>query len=88
MIFPPMEHIAGNVSVYEIVHEAGLQMGVDYPEQFSAGSSDACYFTTYGVPTVDGLGPYMYDIHTFNERLVISSIQQKTQLFAVVLGNL
>ena len=88
MIFPPMEHTAGNVSVYEIVHEVGLQMGVDYPEQFSAGSSDACYFTTYGVPTVDGLGPYMYDIHTFNERLVISSIQQKTQLFAVVLGNL
>lgn len=88
LIFPPMEHTEGNVRVYQLVHEAGLLMGLDLPEQASAGSSDACYFSTYGVPTVDGLGPYLHDIHTFNERLTVSSIQTQTQLFATVLGLL
>ena len=88
LIFPPMERTEGNRRLYGLVREVGLQMGLDLPEQSSGGSSDACYFTTYGVPTVDGLGPYMKDIHTFQERLLISSIQQKTQLFALVLGSL
>lgn len=88
LIFPPMEHTEGNVRVFNLVREAGLQMGMDLPEQSSGGSSDACYFTTYGVPTVDALGPYMNDIHTFNERLLIPTIQQKTQLFCIALGNL
>ena len=88
LIFPPMERTEGNQKLYGLIREAGLQMGLDLPEQASGGSSDACYFTTYGVPTVDGLGPYMKDIHTFQERLLIPSIQQKTQLFALVLGSL
>ena len=83
-----MERTEGNVRVYQLVHEAGALMGLDLPEQASGGSSDACYFTTYGAPTVDGLGPYLHDIHTFNERLDIASIQEKTQLFATVLGLL
>ena len=88
LIFPPMEHTEGNVRVYQLVREAGARLGLDLPEQASGGSSDACYFSTYGVPTVDGLGPYMNDIHTFQERLQISSIQEKTQLFALVLASL
>ena len=88
LIFPSMERTEGNVLVYQLVHEAGTLMGLDLPEQASGGSSDACYFTTYGAPTVDGLGPYLHDIHTFNERLDIASIQEKTQLFATVLGLL
>lgn len=88
LIFPSMERTEGNVRVYQLVHEAGTLMGLDLPEQASGGSSDACYFTTYGAPTVDGLGPYLHDIHTFNERLDIASIQEKTQLFATVLGLL
>lgn len=88
LLFPPMEHTEGNVRVFELVREAGLQMGLELPEQASAGSSDACYFSAYGVPAVDGLGPYMKDIHTFNERLLVPTLRQKTQLFCLVLGSL
>ncbi len=88
LIFPVMDHTEGNVRVYELVRAAGEKLGMDLPEQASGGSSDACYFSTYGVPTVDAMGPYMYDIHTFNERLRIADIEKKTALFAVVLASL
>ena len=88
VVFPMMERTPGNVALYQKLYDIGKLLGQDYPEQTSAGSSDACYFSTMGIPTVDGLGPYMYDIHTTNERLRISTIAEKTMFFAAVLGML
>lgn len=58
------------------------------PQQSSSGSSDACWFSSFHVATVDALGPYMKDIHTTKERVKIDTIQQRTELFAVVLAGM
>ena len=63
-------------------------MEIELPEEESAGPSDACYFSTFGIPTVDAMGPYMRDIHTVNERMYIPSLLERTKLFAMVLGLL
>ena len=84
----PMERNEKNVALYEVVHKAGLLLGKDLPEQSSGGSGDASYFSYHGVPSVDALGPYMYQIHSTDEAMRLSSFEEKTALFAVVLGLL
>lgn len=84
----PMERNEANVKVYQIVHNAGRILGKELPEQATGGSGDASYFNYKGVPTVDALGPYMYKIHSTDESMKISSIEEKTALFAAVLGTL
>ena len=87
-VTPPMERTAANLALYQRVYRAGSLLDQPLPEQSSGGSGDASYFSSCGVPTVDGLGPYMYQIHCTNEALRISSLEEKTCLFAVVLGLL
>ena len=84
----PMERNEKNVQLYETVHKAGLLLGKDLPEQASGGSGDASYFSYRGVPAVDALGPDMYKIHSTDESMRLSSFEEKTALFAVVLGIL
>ncbi len=84
----PMERTAANFAVYEIVRDAGRLLGQELIEQSTGGGSDANYLNFMGVPTVDALGPYMYEIHSINERMRISSIEEKIRLFCTVLGLL
>ena len=84
----PMERTEASGKVYEIVRDAGRLLGKELPEQATGGGSDGNYFSSKGVPTVDGLGPYMYKIHSFDESMRISSIEEKIALFGVVLGTL
>ena len=88
VLFPPMERTEKNLQAYDLVHRAGLQMGCDFPECHSSGSSDACYFSSLGVSTVDAMGPFMNDIHTPSERMYIPGLLERTQLTMLVLANL
>ena len=88
LLFPPMEEDEKSLRAYRLVEEAGRQLGMALPRQSSSGSSDACWFSSFGVPTVDALGPYMQDIHTVEERVRVSSIPERTQLFAALLAAL
>ncbi|QUO22031.1 M20/M25/M40 family metallo-hydrolase [Clostridiaceae bacterium Marseille-Q4143] len=85
-VYVPMERTKDNVKLYEMVRDAGRLLGYELPEQTSGGGGDASYFSYKGIPTVDALGPYMYTIHDTNESLRISSIEEKTCLFCVVLA--
>lgn len=88
LLFPPMEEDEKNLRACRLVEEVGQQLGMALPRQSSSGSSDACWFSSFGVPTVDALGPYMKDIHTVEERVRVSSIQERTRLFAALLAAL
>lgn len=88
LMFPAMPRSDKTLKVYELVREAGLLLGRDYPEQSSLGASDANWLTHFGAPSLCALGPYMRDIHTVNERLKIESLAEKTALFAVTVGLL
>lgn len=85
---PAMLRNEGIAKLYEHLHKAGQLLGQDLPEQATGGASDANLFASFGVPVVCGLGPFMTDIHTFNERLHIPSIEEKTALTAVALATL
>ena len=87
-LFPPMERTEGNVKLYEIVKKAGDIMGLPLPEGAAKGSSDTCHTTFLGVPSVDCLGPYMVDVHKVTERMRISTLPERTTLFAIVLATL
>lgn len=85
---PMMNRNEKNLKMLEGIQKAGELIGQKYPEQLSEGSSDACLFAGYGVPTVDALGPYMKDIHSTNERMYIPSLSEKTTMFAIVLAKM
>lgn len=87
-IMVPMERNERNVNLYRMVRCVGELLGHDLPEQASGGCGDASYFSYKGVPVVDGLGAYMYKIHSTDESMRISSMEEKTALFAAVLGML
>lgn len=84
----PMERSQGNVALYHKVRSVRRLLGYELPEQKSSGSGDGSFFTCHNIPTVDGLGAYMYQIHSFDESMRISSLEEKTCLFASVLGLL
>ena len=84
----PMERNERNVALYQKVNAAAHLLGYDLPEQATGGGSDASYFSAKGVASVDGLGPYMYKMHAMDESMRLSSVTEKTELFAVVLGTL
>ena len=84
----PMERTEKNIRLYQLIADVGKKLGMELPEQSSGGSGDAATFTQMGIPTVDGLGPYMYCIHSFEESFRISSIAEKTKLFSAILGFL
>lgn len=84
----PMERSEKNCALYRHVHAAGMLLGHDLPEQSTGGSGDSSWFSCKGVPTVDALGPYMYEIHSTNESMRLSSLEEKTALFCTVLGTM
>lgn len=84
----PMERTKANVALYEKVRSIGQLLGHQLPEQKSGGSGDASFFAYHGIPTVDGLGVYMYKIHSVEESMRISSVEEKTCLFGTILGCL
>ncbi len=84
----PMERTRANGKVYEIVRDAGRLLGKELPEQSTGGGSDANYLNFKGVPTVDALGPYMYEIHSVQERMRISSLPERIAIMCAVLATL
>lgn len=88
VLHPAMDRSEKNIAIYEKVKKAGKIMGMDYPEQLSLGVGDACLIASHGCPTIDGMGPYMQDIHRLDEKMKISSLKERTKLFALTLGIL
>lgn len=82
----PMERNINNIKLYQKVYEAGRLLGMELPEQATGGSGDAGYFSFNGIPTVDALGPYMYRVHSTDEAIRLSSLEEKTRLFCLTLG--
>ncbi len=86
--FPALERNEGTLSLYEEIRKAGLLLGYDLPEEHTYASGDANFYCALGCPVVDGLGPYMYDMHTFDERIIIRTLNERTKLFATYLAGM
>ncbi len=87
-LFPAMEPCEANHRAYTLVEEPARLLGLAPVEQGDPAATDAAYLSTCGVPTVDALGALAEGIHTTDEKVSISSIQQRTALCALTLGLL
>jgi glutamate carboxypeptidase len=86
--FPPMERSESNVELYHKICKAASLIGIDLPEEMSKSPADCNFYAEHGVPTVDGLGPYMYNIHTVNEHILVSSLPERTKLVSTILAQI
>ena len=87
-LFPSMEVSEQNHKAYALIEEPAKIMGLQPSERGERLATDAAYLSTYGVPTVDALGALAIGIHTTEEKVCISSIQERLALCAMILGML
>lgn len=86
--FPPMERHKSNIELYRKISEIASLIQMDLPEEMSKSPADCNFYSALNVPTVDGLGPYMYNIHTFSEHILVSSLPKRTQLVSTALASI
>jgi glutamate carboxypeptidase len=85
---PAMQVGDGSLELYEMLQGTGRRMGCAVSKSHRRGSSDANFFGTAGIPTLDGFGPICENDHTENEWIRISSILPRTTLLALFLIDL
>lgn len=87
-LFPAMEQCEANHRAYALVEGPARLLGLNPVEQGDPSATDAAYLSTCGIPTVDALSALAEGIHTTEEKVSISSIQERTALCALILGLL
>jgi len=89
---PAMPLLDGSERLSGLIEGVAAELGQFVGRQHRRGTSDANFFGSVGVPTVDGLGPISDRDHTPEEYIVVASLRQRTVLLASVLaamsGNL
>jgi glutamate carboxypeptidase len=63
------------------------RLGLSLPREHRRGTSDANFFGSVGIPTLDGLGPIGDKDHTPLESIKVSSLQERSHLLAVFLQD-
>lgn len=82
---PAMSANEENRQLAAIVQRAGEALGQSFGQEHRGGTSDANFYGSNGVPTLDGLGPVCNGYHTPGEYVEIPSIKQRTALLAYAL---
>jgi len=84
---PAMPLTEERKSMFRRLKLVGRTVGIDIAGEHRRGTSDANYFGAAGIPTLDGLGPVCEDDHTPKERILISSLAERTLLLAHFLAR-
>ena len=87
LMCPPMIRCEANIKVYEKLRAAADLLGMDLPEEKSFNPADCCIFSEINPAVVDGLGPYMYNIHTPDEHMIMNTLKGRTALLMVMLAT-
>ena len=82
---PAMPETPQTLELARIIQQAGKSLGQNIPTEHRRGTSDANFFGSYGIPTLDGLGPVSDKDHTPGEYITISSLKERTALLALFL---
>jgi glutamate carboxypeptidase len=85
---PAMPVTDQTIALYGTVERLAGSIGIKIGSEHRRGTSDANFFGSAGIPTVDGLGPVCLDDHTPNERIHIPSLSTRTALLAVLLSEI
>lgn len=84
---PAMPDSGTNREIITLLQQIGQELGQNIPTEHRRGSSDANFFGSMDIPTIDGLGPIGELDHTENEYIVISSLRKRSRLLANFLLN-
>lgn len=71
-----------------VLNSIGTKLNIPIRYEHRHGSSDANFFGSAGVPTLDGFGPIGLDDHTPKERILIESLFSRTKILALLLFSL
>jgi glutamate carboxypeptidase len=82
---PAMPLTPASKQMFDDLRRVAGSVGLDIRGEHRRGTSDANHFGATGVPTLDGFGPVCEDDHTEKERILISSLRQRTLLLALFL---
>jgi glutamate carboxypeptidase len=85
---PAMPTTEGSEALYGTLTKVARSVSATVGREHRSGTSDANYFGSAGVPTLDGLGPVCHDDHTLKERILIPSLSGRTTLLALLLAEL
>ena len=88
MLRPPMEASADSQRLRERYESCARAVGLGVGEApLQGGGSDANLLTAYGVPTIDGLGPFGKFFHSPKEWSSLDSLRKRTQALACFLAG-
>lgn len=85
---PAMPTTEASKALYEVLEKVARSVEITVGREHRRGTSDANFFGSTGVPTLDGLGPVCHDDHTPKERILIPSLSARTTLVALLLAEL
>ena len=81
---PPMEVSLQSRRLFRRAQELGRLLGYDLEDAGVVGGSSDANLTSPHAPTLDGLGPIGGGAHAADERIVVSSLAQRSALLALL----
>ncbi|UCF06387.1 MAG: M20/M25/M40 family metallo-hydrolase [bacterium] len=84
---PAMPLHEGTERMFDALERTAGLLGITIGREHRRGTSDANYFGSSGVPTLDGFGPVCEGDHTPRERILIPSLAERTTLLTLFLAN-
>ncbi|MDR1677047.1 MAG: M20/M25/M40 family metallo-hydrolase [Deltaproteobacteria bacterium] len=85
---PSADRTDKTLQAYTELLKVGRELGHSFNQVKPLSSTDGYLCAFHGLPVIDSLGPTMGQIHKVDESLLISSLREKTELFALYLSTL
>lgn len=85
---PPFEFTEANQGLFAKAAEAAKDYGVDLSKITVGGGSDGNFTSTWGIPTLDGLGPVGDGAHAAKEHMMIGQSLHHTAILTNLLTKL
>lgn len=82
---PAMPYSHRTKELFSLLKNTASELPQKLSEEHRRGTSDANYFGAAGIPTLDGFGPIGVMDHTPDERILVSSLKERTALLAFFL---
>ena len=79
---PPLIKLPGSKILIDAVKSAAKDTGIDIQFRGSGAASDGNNITSFGIPTIDGMGPVGGREHSHDEYLELDSFYERTGLLA------
>ena len=85
---PPFEFTPANQELFETAKTAAAELGRQLKGIRVGGGSDGNFTSTWGIPTLDGLGPVGDGAHAVTEHMLIEESLEHTAFLANLLTKL